>query len=51
MGIQEWAIRTSFRDHQRQVGEIAMLKGQAERARALGTRSRALIQRDMEQII
>jgi hypothetical protein len=45
MSIQEWAIRDQQRDHQRHAGAIAMLKGEAERARAKDLPSRKLVER------
>lgn len=49
MSIQEWAIRKEQRDHQRETGTIAMLKGEAERTRKDGKSTRVLTHRDMDE--
>ena len=51
MTIQEWAIRKDQHEHQRRIGEIAMLKGEAERTRLEAKPSRVLTQRDVEKLI
>ena len=47
MSIQQWAIRKEQRDHQRQTGQSAMMKGEAQRARDIP--SRVVTRRDVDQ--
>jgi hypothetical protein len=51
MSIQEWAFRKDQHEHQRRVGEIAMLKGGAERTRLEAKPSRVLMQRDLQKLV
>ncbi len=51
MSLQEWAMRKDQHEHRRRIGEIAMLKGEAERARLEAKPSRMVTQRDVEKPI